>query len=990
MTHVVSRHPEPRPADTPAPPPGVAEAEFYQAYPWCLNPYPTVRETLEYLGGELARLGRLREGWQLAEVMTNVYLLACAVANSADEYLRGKTLHLPKLAQAVPFYRTARWALERAGALRGWWRRARVRRWREDWRDRLDAFLALFVAEGPPDPAALAEAGGGLDAALRTPLPRDVLAEHIFFPSAFRKHDLTHFDVLALGRLLVARFPDRRQPVLALGLRTAGSYFAPLLRALLKAEGYAAVDSLTVRPEKGLGAAERAALTRRAREGYLAVILDDPPRVGDAFAAAADMARKAGFAADKVVALAPVHPATGDWTKHPGSLSLANTTVLTLEAGEWHKPRLLEPAAVEGRLAEYFRGRGFVAARVVAGAAAESINAWLQAPSEDARRARLKRVYEVWLQTPDGREETRFVLAKSVGWGWLGYHAFLIGHRLAGFVPSLLGQRDGILYSEWLPQTAVAEPAAGDRERWITTAAAYVAARVRCLGLGTNPLPSLGAHRHHDSFRLLDRVLSRAYGGLAAANLARPRLRRRLCRLPCPHPTLIDGKMDLAEWVAGPAGLLKTDYEHHGMGKNELNVVDPAYDLAEAIFRLELTPEEEDRLVRHYVERSGDADVGQRLFLNKVLAGTWATAAALKYLFRQPPLAGRQQEFNRQFVRAWHFLATHAARFCGTYCRPPAAPGWRSPLVVLDIDGVLDRRVFGFPCTTAAGVEALALLHAHDIAVAVDTARSVAEVKEYCRAYGLAGGVAEYGAYAWDAVAERGRALVGPEALRQLGQAREALGRLPGVFFDDRYEYSVRAHTFEDRPLTMGRSLFASPSGTVRDSPYEGKYPVPLPTLAVRQVLAELGLDRLAVHQTTIDTTIVAREVDKGTGLLALLDLAGLPDAETIAVGDSEPDLPMFGAAGRSFAPSHIGCAKPARSLGCRIARRPSQRGLLDIARAIVHPDGKRCRRCPPRGRLWPNGQDLFLDLLRAADRGRVTGLLRALLDPRAYQGFLR
>src|SRR5205807_843235 len=79
------------------------EREFYQAYPWCLNPYPTVRETIEYLGGELHRLGTVRASWQTAEVMTNVYLLSCAVLNSIDEYLRGTTLTLPRRMPAGPF-----------------------------------------------------------------------------------------------------------------------------------------------------------------------------------------------------------------------------------------------------------------------------------------------------------------------------------------------------------------------------------------------------------------------------------------------------------------------------------------------------------------------------------------------------------------------------------------------------------------------------------------------------------------------------------------------------------------------------------------------------------------------------------------------------------------------------------------------------------------------------------------------------------------------
>jgi hypothetical protein len=58
--------------------------------------------------------------------------------------------------------------------------------------------------------------------------------------------------------------------------------------------------------------------------------------------------------------------------------------------------------------------------------------------------------------------------------------------------------------------------------------------------------------------------------------------------------------------------------------------------------------------------------------------------------------------------------------------------------------------------------------------------------------------------------------------------------------------------------------------------------PVPLPTLLVQHVLADPELDRLRFHQTGSNTTIVAREVDKGTGLLALLEHVGRPDLETV------------------------------------------------------------------------------------------------------------
>jgi hydroxymethylpyrimidine pyrophosphatase-like HAD family hydrolase len=802
--------------------------------------------------------------------------------------------------------------------------------------------------------------------AARQPLPADLQGEYTHLPSCFRKLDLSTADVLALGRAFIARFPDRQQPVLAVGLRTAGSYFAPLFRALLKTEGYKTVDEVTFRPDKGLGRHERQLLALAAKTGHRAAILDDPPVSGETFAHAADVLRQSGFPAERIVALFPVHPSQRAGRSIADSPSLARLETLTLEPEHWHKAQLLEPAAVEPRLGEYFRQRGYVGVTIQpSSAVAAEFNAELDAASEEERRTRLKRVYEVRLQTADGREETRFVLAKSIGVGYLAYHAFLAGSRLAGFVPPLLGLRDGLLFTEWIPQKEAVALSAIERETWIDTIASYVAARVRRLPMPKPATIAQGLHKYNHGFELLDKALSKAYGHSILSKLMRSRVRRRLAEQLCPAPTLIDGKMRPAEWLVGAGSPLKADFEHHGMGKNEINVVDPAYDLAEAVLQFSLSATEEDRLLARYRAESGDAAVADRLFLHKLLAGLWTMAGAMRNL-QQASLAHRQLDFHREYVRAWGFLTAQTARHCGRLCRGSAPAVWRSPLVVLDVDGVIDRRIFGFPCTTAAGIQALALLHAHGLPVALNTARSAAEVKEYCAAYGCAGGVAEYGAYVWDAVLGRGKLLLSGDALRQLERARKALARLPGVFVNDGYEYSIKACTYEDGA------------------------PVPLPMPLMRRLLADHDLDRLTLHQTSIDSTLVATEANKGTGLTALLDWIGLPGAETWAVGDSEPDLEMFRVATRSFAPGHIGCAKLARWLGCEIAPQPFQRGLLHIVRRLVHPDGGRCERCAAGNGLGHAGESLFFDLLRVADASRARLLLRALLHPAVFETFTR
>jgi len=958
-----------------------AELDFYESYAWCLNPHLTVRAAIDHLREEIDRLAIVPPGWQTGEVATNVFLLSCGLLNCVDEYLRGPSLRLPWKLAAMRLGRGARWASENVlGNLRPR-PRAHVRRWREHWLAGLHEFLSIVVAGEASDPSCCAESCGRLAMLLQSPLPAALQAERIGLPSPFRRLDLTHVDILALGQSYVRRFPDRSQAILLVGLRTSGSYFIPLLRAFFEAERYEKVSLLTLVPGKGPGRWEAKELKRYAQQGYTALIVDDPPHTGGTIFTAFEIARRAGFGRDKLKAMVPAHPAKRDWFK-----PLPDEFFVSLEPENWHKRALLDPKEVQGRLAEYFRSRNFIRTTVVASKRVEEFNAHLQAASSDERGARLKRIFEVHLVTLQGQKEIRYVLAKSVGWGWLGYHAFLAGHRLAGFVPPILGLRDGILYMEWIPQPALDVESDSQRKERIDTSASYVAARARCLNLEPESVAHLNPGRQDNGLRLLGKALSRAYGGFPIELLTQPRLGRRLRQQPCPFPTLIDGNMRRAEWIAGSHALLKTDYEHHGLGKEELNVIDPAYDLADTILNLELSPEEENSLIRRYVDESGDVGVEQRLFLNKMLAGLWAMKQAQEHLFSKAWVAERQQTFHRRFMSAWNFLTVQSARQCGGYGRPPAEPRWCSPLITLDIDGVLDRRVFGFPCTTAAGIEALSLLSAHELSVAVNTARSVAEVKAYCQAYSLAGGVAEHGSYLWDAVSQRGRVLISPEAERQLDELKRNLQRIPGVFLDDRHQYSIRAFTYLPKPSGLISALVRS----IRSSGVGDGVLAPLPTLLVRHLMSDLGLDRLSFHHTTIDTTIVASEVDKGSGLSALRDWVLGADAETIAVGDQEPDLAMFRVATRSFAPANIGCARQARLLGCQIARHSCQRGLLEIARALTHPDGHRCERCAGGKTTSARGDDLFMDVLRAADRKWATNLFGAIFDRGIFRIFTR
>jgi hydroxymethylpyrimidine pyrophosphatase-like HAD family hydrolase len=949
------------------------ELGFYEEYGWCLNPHLTVSEAHEHLGEELEKLSALTIDWQRREAATNVYLLACGILNTLDEHLRGKTLRLPGPLGRLWAIRGLKSAAELLGEASRWRNARQVHRWREAWVSALGEFLPVLAAAETPDPDACACAAKNVAEQLRAPPPASVRNERVGIPSPFQRLDLTHLDVLALGQRLMERLPDRRKPILLIGLRTSGSYFAPLMKAALEREGYDAVALATLEPNKGAGRWEMKALRRFSSLGYTGVIVDDPPYSGGTILVALEIALGAGFHLNDLRVVAPTHPAKRDWLR-----TLSDDLVITLPPEHWHKQELLQAKMAEAQLLVYFGGGG-CSVSMVESERAQRFTAKLQSLSSDERAARLKRVYEVRVEAPGARAEVIFVLAKSVGWGWLSYHAFIAARRLADFVPPLLGLRDGILYTQYIPPTG--KPYG--RHARIDTVADYVAARSRSLSLAECPVAAMDLKRHNNGVRLLEKALSRAYGRFLTDTLMRSRVGARLRRQPCLVPTCVDGNMQQGEWIAGADGLLKTDYEHHGMGKAGLNVIDPAYDLADAILDLELSREEESRLIRRYVAMSGDAGVGQRLYLNKLLAGIWNMNQAQEQLLGPARDGTAFETAHQRFIKAWNFLTVETARYIGQSCEPARQIGWHAPLILLDVDGVIDQRLFGFPATTAAGVQALSKLTSHDCSVALNTARSVAEVKGYCAAYFLAGGVAEYGSYIWDALRGRGRVLIDAESARQMETFRGALQKIPGVFLDSRHLYSIRAFTYCAKPDGAVPALLKSmKSAEIGDGAV-----APLSPLLVKQVMTELGLDRLRVHNTTIDTTIVARDVDKGTGLVALRDWVLRPDSETIAVGDSEADLAMFHEATRSFAPGNIGCARKARLLGCEIVPQLHQQGLLEIACRIT---GSRGKEPAMSGEALSDQDQIMAEIFSAADKSWTRNLFNALRHPSAFRIFFR
>jgi hydroxymethylpyrimidine pyrophosphatase-like HAD family hydrolase/adenine/guanine phosphoribosyltransferase-like PRPP-binding protein len=888
---------------------------FYEDYRWCLNPMLTLRDLLQRLSEEIERYRQDgAAGWEGEERRINLYLFACAIACTIDDHLASPPRSLAAVARRFP---RARVALRVAEAVRNPARDTRAAKWRRQWTDCVDAACELLLEGGD---GRFGERALALLAAATGALGEAALRQRMRIPEAFRCQDLTHQDVGAMVRLCLPALPERDRPIAIVGPRTAGAYFAPIAAACLRALGYTRVAWLTVRPKDGLSRTESRAISSELRQGAQVLIVDDHPNSGHTVRLLLGALRELGAASRDMIVALPGHPSIPDF-------GIADETVhgvrlYMLPPENRYKAGLLDSAA---------RGESDATA---------ALNAGFAPRYADGFQVRLKRVLE---------SDTGRVMAKSVGWGWLGYHAWLAGVALEGFVPRVLRLREGILFSEYAESQTGQEacPTAQD-------CANYIARRVNTLALREDPAGASPGYRWC-GWDDLAAVLSRVYGPYWG-HLKKRAIRRRLRNYVAPNPTLVDGRMKPADWVRSGDTPLKTDFEHHNFGGGEPDIVDPAWDLASAIYEFQLPPDAERALLETYVAQTADTGVYKRLPLYKVLYAMNALRAAKYWLARKPDSEGRE-EWNRQFVAARSFAAFHVARYVAReLCATPAV--WERRLCFLDLDGVFDWGLLGFPHTTRCGVHALQLFRRNRFSVVLNTARSLEHVREYCRAYRLPGGVAELGSVFWDAVREWEVPLIDGAAADQIETLREELRKLPGVFMDPENRYSIRAYRFQDG------------------------YMQPLESAEVETVLGRAGCDRLAYVQSQADTCIVERGASKGQALASVQAYLGCSGEPVAAIGDSAADVDMLRAADVAYAPANA--SREVRELigrgQCRRTSRPLQAGLLEAAMELCLAAGHSPD--PDDAAVSYDGAQpasLLDELLQVPDRHPVERVFRAL-----------
>ncbi|NUK24624.1 HAD family hydrolase [Streptomyces lunaelactis] len=724
-------------------------------------------------------------------------------------------------------------------------------------------------------------------------------------PSCFRSFDQHPRDVAELVARFAQQYPERGRRLLVLGLRTSGSYLAPLTGSALRNAGYRKVQVRTIRPGEPLLRANAEVLRSAARDRTLVLLCDDPPITGGSLAIVAGQLAREGIPAERIVMVFAVF---GDGSV-PGPL--ADHPSVVLPGADWYVRTRLREEAMRRTLEHLLPDH-------------EVIELSLGEPGLPSRWSRVTVPLTARVRTGSGEKRLAMV-AEAAGIGYFGRHAVAVADALGSLVPGVYGFHDGVLLRERLDGEPVEHAAAGATGRVPPHAVAeYVVERRRRLATVADRSSLLKGRQ--PVWEVTARVFADRCGRLAAPLrllLIDPQLR---LLLGSPSPCLVDGRTSHGHWREGPRGWSKVDFYEGLFSHLDLAAYDAAYDLAGAALTL---PDEEDRLLARYEKLTGSRVPPFRWCLYKVAQG-WNAERLAHAADAGMTEADARRALSRAVQR---YLA-------GIYLQDLEAEA-EGPWCVLDVDGVLETSLSGFPVSTPAGMLALRALRAHGYRVLLATGRSLPEVRDRCRAYGLSGGVAEYGAVAYDARNDRSA----PLAAERDGALTTPLSAVPSVTVDPLYRWCVRAY----RGTGPGRTA--------------------LDMSTVSGLMARPGIaDRFTVVQGEMQTDFVPAGVNKASGLLGLMDLFGHPGARPVlAVGDSVTDIPLLRIAEMGCAPSNADRA--VRAAGLPVLRLPCQAGLAEaVGNLLGHRPGH-CPACRPP-QLTPEDRALTA-LLAVPESGR-------------------
>lgn len=775
-------------------------------------------------------------------------------------------------------------------------------------------------------------------------------------PACFRDFDLHPDDVQRLARELQDRSRLPPGPVCVVGVRTAGSYLAPLCAAALRhlsaaddassewSPGSGPVHVLTHRPGRPFLAWERGTLRQTYRAGGHIVVMDDPPATGASLVATLKAVTGTDVPRSAITLALPLFT---DDEVLPAPLQ--GYAAVLAPWPNWSLHGRLEEDAVAATLSGLL-GDDWGVDRC------ERRPADSPHPADGglARRDHVRARYQVQLTNKTtGRTDHRALLVEGAGLGYLGGHALAIAEAVPAHLPAVYGHVDGLLYREWLPerQERIGEQTLA---RAIST---YVADRQQALPTRTDPTWTMRGRE--PVWEVAAELLSRPYGWAAPAtrHLLEAMTRRLLAH---DQPSVVDGETRPSRWLPDPSQpgqLRKVDFHQRAFGHWGLACYDAAFDLAGAACE-PISPGFPALLRAEHESRTGQP-VDQERWLLYRLAQLWRL--------------GRAGDLGSDAVARHSAAAVHDF-LADSYLRGLAPPA--GPLCAIDLDGVLETDRLGYPCVTPTGMLALRALRTHGYGVVLATGRGLDDARDRCAAFGLVGAVAEYGAVVHSCADGSITDLRSSHEKALLDQVRQDLAAR-GAVLAPTHEYAVRAR-LHGRPLPpdliSGIPLLADPT--------------------------------LRVIQGQGQTDVTVARLDKGTALAALagslgdgVDSAGQTNL-ALAVGDTAADLTMLWSAAIARSPRNADAA--VRAAGITVTRHAYQAGLADACADLLGHRPGRCPACRPpepaartRDLLVllalsePGGSRLALRTARVALRAALSPL-RAVLPHRGASLFRR
>ncbi len=758
-------------------------------------------------------------------------------------------------------------------------------------------------------------------------------------PSCFKDFDCHPDDCRELVRLFTERFEDRNRSLTVLGIRTSGSYLAPFYTAYLRLAGFVDVETASIRPKVPLFGFEQRLLKRRSHTG-LVILVDDPPVTGNAQVQVIRALEALGIGRKKIIPLIlkdPDAPLFRDRQKTKVKNSLTKMNAIILSMKDWRIQKVLDNPNESMEVLPFSTAR--------------------------TGKCRMSRCH---LKVRQAEPDNAGQVIKGTGIGWFEDHVHETVEVLKAFVPRST-TKEGYLVMEWVDGPTLEDRPKAQNESLTLHVAKYVTARLQGLAVESGEPGTIDDNE--GGWHVLAQSFSQSYSFLAPFALYK--LQKRLVQITQGAPRMIvDGKMGPAEWIFPGNGHtpVKVDFEEHDFDRMDMCIFDPTFDLAGFIIENRLPESLEMELLSEYIRLSNDWNALDRIVYFKLMVGVCKQMELRLLLVNGGGISfGFDGNFDRKTVameitEVNRTLTRTANSFLAKSLEAEQPVGSSDKIFAVDLDGVLEDSTLGFNTTTPAGALAIRTMKAHNFLPVVVTGRSLMEVLDRSRTFGLTAGAAEYGSVIWIDSEPAPISLTPENQMEQLRRLKSILLDTDDVIVDLAYEHSVRAFLYK------GGSRWA----------------VPLDRM--KKILKRAGLNHLRIVPGEAQLDVVGIDCNKGKALMRLREMLGA--REVHAVGDTIEDVAMFEVSDHAYAPSNVQTAavKKFGDPSLYIAKRKRECGLLEVARVAAHGNNRTCKLCE---RPSIRAQDL--ELVRAfgiRDRSHLKKIFD-LIRPGALHHFI-